>query len=213
MSKAPEYWSWRNSERSRVISSCYATPKVDFCHYMSSFCLLMIAFSLGAIELPLVCARVFDKDNYGLNYWQSGATGGDDVHHNCYEQRMRCYELILDSLSVFEGQGSQPTQSSTLPSDDLDAVRSHAYELAFSSDDVMFHSVLYDWLIGRQLADDLLEVSRTYRVVESLLTNLYRFAHHSWKLTSGENQCQLKSINCCGSSMSKMGNRYGLLKF
>ena len=42
--------------------------------------------------------------------------------------------------------------------DDPETVRTHAYELAFSADDEMFHSTLYDWLIGRGIADELLEV-------------------------------------------------------
>jgi nuclear pore complex protein Nup155 len=45
--------------------------------------------------------------------------------------------------------------------DDLETVRSHAYELAFASEDEMFHSTMYDWLIDRQLADELLGVCVT----------------------------------------------------
>ncbi|KAF5374778.1 hypothetical protein D9758_000357 [Tetrapyrgos nigripes] len=118
----------------------------------------LLRYAKGAVELPLICAKVFDQDNNGLNYWHSGATSGGDVHRKCYEQRMRCYELILDSLSVFEGQTDQPAPPTSLPSEGIAAVQSHAYELAFASEDEMFHSVLYDWLIGRQLADDLLEI-------------------------------------------------------
>ena len=43
--------------------------------------------------------------------------------------------------------------------DDPETVRGHAYELTFASEDEMFHSTLYDWLIGRGMADELLEVS------------------------------------------------------
>jgi nuclear pore complex protein Nup155 len=42
--------------------------------------------------------------------------------------------------------------------DDPETVRSHAFELAFLSKDEMFHSTLYEWLINRSLADELLEV-------------------------------------------------------
>jgi nuclear pore complex protein Nup155 len=44
-------------------------------------------------------------------------------------------------------------------------VRSHAYELAFASEDEMFHSTLYDWLIEKGLADELLEV-RAHSTIE-----------------------------------------------
>ena len=42
--------------------------------------------------------------------------------------------------------------------DDPETVRGHAYELTFASEDEMFHSTLYEWLIGRGMADELLEV-------------------------------------------------------
>jgi nuclear pore complex protein Nup155 len=63
---------------------------------------------------------------------------------------------VLDSLAVFEEKGS--AVGNTVPSEDPEVVRGHAYELSFASDDEMFHSTLYDWLIHRQLADELLEV-------------------------------------------------------
>lgn len=69
---------------------------------------------------------------------------------------MRCYELVLDSLSVFE---NKPTTEADPAVPEPDNVRNYAYDLAFNSTDEMFHSTLYDWLIERQLADDLLEVS------------------------------------------------------
>ena len=46
--------------------------------------------------------------------------------------------------------------------DDPETVRGHAYELAFASEDEMFHSTLYDWLIQRGLADELLEMRPVY---------------------------------------------------
>lgn len=69
---------------------------------------------------------------------------------------MRCYELVLDSLSVFETKSASEVDPAVAEPDN---VRNYAYDLAFSSTDEMFHSTLYDWLIERQLADDLLEVS------------------------------------------------------
>ena len=47
-------------------------------------------------------------------------------------------------------------------SDDPETVRAHAYELSFASEDEMFHSTLYDWLIERNLADQLLEMRPVY---------------------------------------------------
>ncbi|KAF8168187.1 nucleoporin [Crassisporium funariophilum] len=118
-------------------------------------------YTKGAVDLPLACAQFQDPDNAGLECWHAGLTS-NDPRHEIAEQRLRCYELILDSLTVFEEKctKSQVSAAATgFPAlDDPETVRSHAYELAFASEDEMFHSTLYDWLISRNLADDLLEM-------------------------------------------------------
>ncbi|KAK7059035.1 hypothetical protein VNI00_001659 [Paramarasmius palmivorus] len=110
----------------------------------------LLNYAKGAVELPLTCAKIFDQDNIGFEYWQSGQTT-EDQRRSIYEKRLHCYELVLDSLSVFEGTGEAL-------SEERESVKALAYELSFASDDPMFHSTLYEWLIGRQLADDLLEI-------------------------------------------------------
>jgi nuclear pore complex protein Nup155 len=115
---------------------------------------------LGAVNLPLSCAEAQDPDNSALECWHAG-TASNDPRQEQLQRRLKCYDLILDSLTVFEEKCSQKQASATagIPAlDDPETVRSHAYELAFSSEDEMFHSTLYDWLISRNLADDLLEV-------------------------------------------------------
>ncbi|KAJ6575033.1 nucleoporin [Mycena capillaripes] len=109
-------------------------------------------YAKGAVELPLTCARLVDADNIGLQCWASGQPPNE-----LYEYRTRCYALVLDSLTVFEERESAPA-GNTVSSEDPEVVRNHAYELSFSSEDEMFHSTLYDWLIHRQLADELLEM-------------------------------------------------------
>ena len=74
-----------------------------------------------------------------------------------WERRRHCYELVLDSLSVFE-ERCIPGEQAHSPVEEPETVRGHAYELAFASEDEMFHSTLYDWLISRGMADELLEV-------------------------------------------------------
>jgi nuclear pore complex protein Nup155 len=109
-----------------------------------------LRYAKGAVELPLTCAQVFDPSNLGLESWQAGAATPNPSHVELLDRRMACYDLVLDSLAVFESSNDQ--------SGDADTVRTHAYDLAFQSTDEIFHSRLYDWLISRQLADDLLDV-------------------------------------------------------
>ena len=107
----------------------------------------------GAIELPLSCAQAVDPDNVGLEFWLSGCPSNDD-HAKFLKKRTDCYQLVLRSLDSFEEKASQ----AQTPTEDLDTIRNHAYTLAFSSNDELFHSTLYDWLIGKGLADQLLAV-------------------------------------------------------
>ena len=112
-------------------------------------------FAKGAIELPLACAQARDADGQGQAFWQCVAdpyAPSDDPRKEFWDRRAQCYGLVLDSLEVFE-------QKATQSGEDAERVRAYAYELAFSSADEMFHSRMYDWLVGRGLADELLEVT------------------------------------------------------
>lgn len=132
---------------------------------------------LGAVNLPLSCAEAQDPDNSALECWHAGAPANDS-RQELLQRRLKCYDLILDSLTVFEGKCSQSQASATagVPAlDDPETVRSHAYELAFASEDEMFHSMLYDWLINRNLADDLLEVNFALHFITSIITYLLFF--------------------------------------
>jgi nuclear pore complex protein Nup155 len=110
---------------------------------------------LGTVDLPLTCAQILDPDNVGAEFWASAALP-NDPRSEFYERRLQCYDLVLDSLLAFEEKSKKSATSAVV--DDLETVRSDAYELAFASDDEMFHSTLYDWLIGKGLADELLQV-------------------------------------------------------
>lgn len=93
----------------------------------------------------------------GLESWNTGLPA-NDPRNEFVERRLRCYDLVMDSLTVFETKCLSIEAAMIPVNSDPEAVRSHAYELAFSREDEIFHSTMYDWLIGRGLADDLLEV-------------------------------------------------------
>ncbi|EGO04780.1 hypothetical protein SERLA73DRAFT_164639 [Serpula lacrymans var. lacrymans S7.3] len=116
-------------------------------------------YAQGAIELPLSCAHALDPDNIGFEYWDAGCPP-NDRRFEYYQRRLQCYTLVLDFLAAFEGAGKIKSESSMV--DGHEAVRHHAYELAFASKDEAFHSTMYDWLDKRGLADELLEMRPPY---------------------------------------------------
>jgi hypothetical protein len=129
---------------------------------------LLRSQSQGAIELPLYCAQVEDSENQGKNWWLEGCPAGDS-RAQTWERRRRCYDLVLDSLGAFSDAAAKvPPAAPGAPADGIEAVRSAAYEFALGADDEAFHSTLYDWLIERGLADELLDVgfgSIPYRMI------------------------------------------------
>jgi len=116
-------------------------------------------YAKGAIELPLFCAQVYDVDGQGHEYWSAGCPE-NDPRAEFWNRRSNCYDLVLDSLTVFDERAT--VQPSVAAADNPATVRTHAYELAFQTEDEMFHSTLYDWLIERGLADELLEMRPVY---------------------------------------------------
>lgn len=103
-----------------------------------------------------------DPAGRGQEYWAAGLPANDS-RADAWKHRSDCYDLVLDSLRVFEEQVTDAKQPKTVAIvDELDAIRRHAYEIAFGSDDEIFHSKLYDWLIERGLADELLEMRPAY---------------------------------------------------
>jgi len=124
-------------------------------------------FAKGAIELPLYCAEALDADGLGKEYWQTVPPESSkvldrqgrsnyapgDPRRPAWERRAQCYDLVLDSLETFEKKAAGGD-------DAAERVRAHAYEIAFASTDEIFHSRLYEWLISRGLADELLGVRK-----------------------------------------------------
>ena len=97
-------------------------------------------------------AAITDEDNIGLDSWVSN-TPLEGPRAGAIEKRRKCYDLILHSLTVFEDVCTKNVGRT-----DLEDVRNHAYQLAFASEDPMFHSQLYDWMVERGMTDTLLEV-------------------------------------------------------
>ncbi|KAI5836199.1 nucleoporin-domain-containing protein [Schizophyllum commune Tattone D] len=107
----------------------------------------------GAIELPLACAKALDQEERGRQFWRNGCLPGDPGQAQ-FQQRKACYDLIAGCLEEFEERAAQQEQQGAPPEQRLNLI---AYQIAFDSDDELFHAHLYQWLIGRGLWEDLLD--------------------------------------------------------
>ncbi|KAL7409572.1 Non-repetitive/WGA-negative nucleoporin C-terminal-domain-containing protein [Mrakia frigida] len=124
-------------------------------------------FSTGAIELPLKCAQDWDPEGQAFGYLADGERP-NDPRRAAFESRQRCYECVFETLLAFdemlENSGSGGFTSS---GEDIDTLRDAAYAQATSSEDPLFHTALYDWMISRQMADQVLEMQTPF--IESYL--------------------------------------------
>lgn len=118
----------------------------------------------------MACAAAVDPDNVTAEIWAAGAASGDPSKLELLTKRLNCYDLVLDSLSVFD---EQVAKNQLLQG--TEDVRNRAYDVAFSSEDALFHSRLYDWMVGKGMADALLEVNCASSVeVERYMTAHYQ---------------------------------------
>ncbi|KAG8684883.1 hypothetical protein FRC09_015089, partial [Ceratobasidium sp. 395] len=55
----------------------------------------------GAVQLPLQCAKDWDVDNHGRDYWQSERLPSDE-RRAAYKPRRECYECVTQTLRAFD---------------------------------------------------------------------------------------------------------------
>jgi nuclear pore complex protein Nup155 len=60
-----------------------------------------LRYANGAVQLPLQCAKDWDLDNHGRDYWLSERLSGDG-RREAYKLRKECYKLVTETLSVFD---------------------------------------------------------------------------------------------------------------
>lgn len=124
--------------------------------------------------MPLRCAQEFDSFNEGRDYWLQGCPEGEsDSRKQFLDRRQACYRICVDSLSIFDVQLDNAVQKGRTV-DDAEAARTRAYQLAFESQDQIFHSFFYDWLISRGMTEELLQVcAYIYSPFPALIIKLY----------------------------------------
>lgn len=86
-----------------------------------------LRYANGAVQLPLQCAKDWDSDNHGRDYWQSERLSGDE-RREAYKLRRECYKCVTETLRVFDeayemsqgkGDGSASMYPIPLPPSEL----------------------------------------------------------------------------------------------
>lgn len=135
----------------------------------------LLEFASGAIDLSLICAREWDAKELGLHFWNEGRNVylqpnsqlevpievRDDTRVHAYKRRQSCYECIFETLAEANAKVEQAV-SKHARVEEIEQYRRNAFRRAIESDDIVFHSCLYDWLVSQGLTDLLLDIQSPY---------------------------------------------------
>ncbi|TIB67852.1 nucleoporin-domain-containing protein [Wallemia mellicola] len=134
----------------------------------------LLEFPSGAIDLSLICAKEWDIQDLGLHFWNEGKSiylqannleipieVHNDTRVHSYKRRQSCYECIFETLAEANAKVDEAT-SKHEGVEESEQYRRNAFRRAIESDDVVFHSCLYDWLGAQGLTDLLLDIQSPY---------------------------------------------------
>lgn len=96
----------------------------------------------------------------------------DDPQRKVYESVHGCYRLVLEFLSSLDlaldeavrmlGPDSNPSATAEIHRQEIDALRTSAYQQAQLSNDDLFHFALYNWMMGRGRSHELLQIDSDF---------------------------------------------------
>eukprot|EP00743_Colponemidia_sp_Colp-15_P008436 GILK01009170.1.p1 GENE.GILK01009170.1~~GILK01009170.1.p1 ORF type:complete len:1662 (+),score=272.64 GILK01009170.1:89-5074(+) len=117
-----------------------------------------VHFYWGVVDLCLRKAKALDPKNLAVK-----STAIDDPKvQELHSSRMECYAHILDMLDVLLSEFKPPETKTdnavVITAEQRAQYRAKAFQRAVESDDELFHYALYQWLIDRNLQDELLSI-------------------------------------------------------
>ncbi|XP_076462327.1 nuclear pore complex protein Nup155-like isoform X2 [Babylonia areolata] len=132
----------------------------------------------GVLELCLAEARKYDPHDLAHHFYSQGEQPEDTQGMQAYISRMECYKCVTEILAYLWNAATAQPQSPSMPkspgppppthdpnrmaAEQAEQQREEVLQMAFKSNDVLFHSALYDWLFSTNRADILLEVGTPY---------------------------------------------------
>ncbi|KAF8460382.1 Non-repetitive/WGA-negative nucleoporin C-terminal-domain-containing protein [Kalaharituber pfeilii] len=120
-----------------------------------------LGFYQGAVELPLVAAKEFDRGNLALNYINDGAQE-NDPRAASYKRRQECYQLVFHALDAVDSASTKAPETVDGHLSGPARTRNQTWDLVYTSDDEVFHHDLYDWLFSRGQGGQLLEIDSPF---------------------------------------------------
>lgn len=113
-------------------------------------------FFPASVVLALTVAKGLDRGNLALGYLSDGMQDADN-RADFYRKRKAVYQLVFDTLDQVDKFASN-AEPDSIPIH----LRDETWELAYDSDDEVFHNSLYDWLFEKGLPDRLLAVDSAF---------------------------------------------------
>ncbi|ORY01953.1 nucleoporin-domain-containing protein [Basidiobolus meristosporus CBS 931.73] len=121
----------------------------------------LLRFYVGAVELGLAYAKEQDPEDHGIAYFLDNATSSAEF----YKKRIRYYGCVFSTLQAVNNVYHQTKVSSDdtgMTLEEAELFRNKVFLKALASDDLLFHHQLYDWYIGQNLIEELLDIQTPY---------------------------------------------------
>lgn len=140
-----------------------------------------LKYYIGSIDLSLSCAKEWDNLDLGLQFWAEGRGDYFKINYGnnesvgfevpieftndnrliAFKYRQSCYECIFDTLIEVNKQFDQAiTNHENIHQ--MEYYKSITFRRAIESDDPVFHSCLYDWLLSQGYTDTLLDIQSPF---------------------------------------------------
>lgn len=122
-----------------------------------------LAFSFGAVQLALACAKAVDPANSGTSYFDEGKPT-PDPREQVYSSRCQCYSCVFIILAdaKYLSETRKENVDHTICRGDPKKYKESVFAQALSSDDRVFHFELYEWFLREGMADELLAVDTPF---------------------------------------------------
>ncbi|GAA5858950.1 hypothetical protein JCM8547_007170 [Rhodosporidiobolus lusitaniae] len=120
-------------------------------------------YASGVIDLALSCATEWDPTDRAVSFWLDDCPSNDS-RSSAYEQRRACNRLVFDALEAMDKllDGAAKPNGRVVSYEEIDGMRTNAYNKALSVQDEFFHFELYEWYLSRGMTNQLLETRTPY---------------------------------------------------